>query len=78
MMLFEEAIAGVFYQDGKPECFTSHTLDSTAKNYAQIKKECLAIAKEMNKWHQYLYGKKDILVHTDHQQLETILEKTVK
>ena len=29
----------------------------------------------MSKWHQYLYGKKDILVHTDHQPLETIFKK---
>ncbi len=29
----------------------------------------------MNKWHQYLFGKKDITVHTDHQPLETIFKK---
>ena len=71
----EEAIGGVLLQDGKPVCFTSHTLDSTEKNYAQIEKECLAIVTCMSKWHQYLYGKKDILVHTDHQPLETIFKK---
>ena len=71
----EEGIGGVLLQDGKPVCFTSHTLDSTEKNYAQIEKECLAIVTCMSKWHQYLYGKKDILVHTDHQPLETIFKK---
>ena len=55
----EEAIGGVLLQEGKP------VFDSTEKNYAQIEKECLAIVTCMNKWHQYLYGKKDILVHTD-------------
>ena len=49
----ENAIGGALLQDGKPVCFTSHTLD-----YAQIKKECLAIVMCMNKWHQYLFGKK--------------------
>jgi len=29
----------------------------------------------MNKWHQYLYGKSNITVHTDHQPLETIFKK---
>ena len=29
----------------------------------------------MDKWHQYLYGKHDITVHTDHQPLETIFKK---
>ena len=70
----EEAIGGVLFQEGKPVCFTSHTLDSTEKNYAQIEKECLAIVTCMNKWHQYFYGKKDILVHTDPQPLETIFK----
>ena len=31
----------------------------------------------MNKWHQYLYGKRDITVHTDHQPLETIFKKSL-
>ena len=71
----EEAIGGILLQEGKPVCFTSHTLDSPEKNYAQIEKECLAIVTCMNKWHQYLHGKKDILAHTDHQALETISKK---
>ena len=29
----------------------------------------------MNKWHQYLFGKKDITIHTDHQPLGTIFKK---
>ena len=71
----DEAIGGVLLQNGKPVCFTSHPLDSTERNYAQIEKECLAIITCMIKWHQYLYGKKDILVYTDHQPLETIFRK---
>ena len=56
-------------------CFTLHRLNNTEKNYAQIQKECLAIVSCMDKWHQYLYGKHDITVHTDHQPLETIFKK---
>ena len=58
-----------------PVCFTSHTLNSKERNYAQIKKECLAIVSCMYKWHCYLYGKYDITVHSDRQQLETISKK---
>ena len=71
----EDAIGGVLLQDDQPVCFTSHTLNSTEKNYAQIEKECLAIVSCMDKWYQYLYGKRDITVHTDHQPLETIFKK---
>ena len=41
---------------------------------AQIEKECIAIVSCMDKWHQYLHGKHDITVDTDHQPLETIFK----
>ncbi|CAB4026176.1 Transposon Ty3-G Gag-Pol poly [Paramuricea clavata] len=71
----DEAIGGVLMQEGKPVCFTSHTLTDTEKQYAQIEKECLAIMTSMKKWHQYLFGKHDIIVQTDHQPLEIIFKK---
>ncbi|CAB4043835.1 Hypothetical predicted protein [Paramuricea clavata] len=71
----DEAIGGVLMQEGKPVCFTSHTLTDTEKQYAQIEKECLAIMTSMKRWHQYLFGKHDIIVQTDHQLLETIFKK---
>ena len=71
----EDAIGGILLQNDQPVCFTLHTLNSTEKNYAQIEKECLAIISCMDKWHQYLYSKHDITVHTDHQPLETIFKK---
>ena len=71
----DEAIGGVLMQEGRPVCFTSHTLNKTEKQYAQIEKECLAIVTCMKKWHQYLFGKQNIIVHTDHQPFETIFMK---
>ena len=71
----EDASGGVLLQNDQPVCFTSHRLNNTEKNYAQIEKECLAIVSCMDKWHQYHYGKHDITVHTDHQPLETIFKK---
>ena len=35
--------------------------------YSQIQKECLAICNCFQKFDQWLYGKPDIQVHTDHQ-----------
>ena len=71
----DEAIGGVLMQEGKAVCFTSHTLNDAEKQYAHIEKECLAIVTCMRKWHQYLFGKQNIIVHTDHQPLETIFKK---
>ena len=71
----DKAIGGVLMQEGRSVCFTSHTLNETEKQYAQIEKECLAIVTCMKKWHQYLFGKQNIIVHTDHQPLETIFKK---
>ena len=71
----DNAIGGVLMQEGRPVRFTSHSLNETERNYAQIEKECLAIANCMNKWHQYLFGRNDITVHTDHQPLQTIFKK---
>ena len=34
----EDSIGGVLLQSDQPVCFTSHTLKSTEKNYAQIEK----------------------------------------
>ena len=71
----DRAIGGVLLQEGKPVCFTSHTFNSTGRNYAQIEKECLAIVSCMDKWHYYLYGKYDTTVHSDHQPLEIIFKE---
>ena len=71
----EDAIGGVLLQNDQPVCFTSHRLNNTEKNYTQIEKECLTIVSSMDKWHQYLYRKHDITVHTDHQPLETVFKR---
>ena len=46
----------------------SKTLTETQRKYGQIQKEALAIIFALNKFHQYLYGRKFILV-TDHKPL---------
>ena len=63
--------------DGKlqPVAFTSSSLNPTEQRYSQIEKECLAICNCFQKFDHWLYGKTDIVVHTDHQPLETIVKK---
>ena len=58
------------YQDGseRPIANTSKTLTETQHHYSEIQKEALAIVFALNKFHQFLYGRKFILV-TDHKPL---------
>lgn len=69
--------------DEKPIAFASRSLSALEVNYAQMEKEALSIIiKSINyvlliifgvkKFHQYLYGKKFVLI-TDHKPLATIL-----
>ena len=71
----DTGLGGAMFQEGQPVAFTSSTLSATEINYAPIEKECLAIKVACTKFHQYLYGKRDVVVHSDHQPLETIFKK---
>lgn len=50
------------------------SLSPVEKNYAQIKKELLAVVYGLQKFHQYTYGRK-VSVITDHKPLVTISNK---
>ncbi len=59
----------------QPVAYTSCNLSATEQRYSQIEKECVAICNTFAKFDQWLYGKSDIEVHSDHMPLETVLKK---
>ena len=68
-------LGAALLQNNQPVAYCSSTLTkSEQNNLAQIEKECLAIVHALNRWDQWLYGHRNILVETDHKPLETIFK----
>ena len=65
------------YEDGseRPIANVSKILTDTQRKYSQIQKEALAIIFALHKFHQFLYGRKFILV-TDHKPLTSMFGPT--
>ena len=65
------------YTDGteRPIANVSKTLTDTQRKYSQIQKEALVIILALHKFHQFLYGRKFILV-TDHKPLASLFGPT--
>ena len=67
-------LGAVIMQDGKPVAFSSKTLTTSERRYANIERELLAIVWGPEKFHTYVYGRR-IIVKTDHKPLEAIFKK---
>jgi transposase InsO family protein len=52
----------------RPIAFASKTLTTAQKKYSQLDKEALAIIFGLSRFHQYLYGRKFVII-TDHKPL---------
>ena len=66
-------MGAILLQEQHPIAYASKSLTTSQKNYAQIKKEVLAIVFGCNKFHDYIYGLPNIVVETNHKPLESIL-----
>jgi hypothetical protein len=71
-----DAIGCCILQDNRPVSFASRCLSNTEKEYAQIEKEFLAITYACSKFHYYIYGQENVIIHTDHMPLLSIMKKS--
>ena len=61
----ETDLGAALMQAGKPLAYASRALTTTEQNYAQIKKELLAIVCGMENFHHYTY-RRPVSVEADH------------
>ena len=68
----QRGLGATLLQKGHPVAFTSRSLSTIEKQYAQVKKECLAIVFACKQFNQYLQGRVSITVDTDYKLLVPI------
>ena len=73
----ESGLGTTLLQEGQLVAFASRSLSTVELQYAQIEKECLAIAFACSRFYQYLYGKELTTVETDHKPLVPIFQKSI-
>ncbi|XP_052751506.1 uncharacterized protein K02A2.6-like [Galleria mellonella] len=71
----QNALGAVLMQGGRPVEYASRTLTDAQTRYAQVEKEMLAIVFGCERFHQYIYGQKGVIVESDHKPLEGIFKK---
>ena len=76
-MQCKHGVGATLLQGGQPVTFASHTLSHTERNYAQLKKECLAILFGCQCFDQYLARTGKIVDETDHKPLQPIFKKHI-
>ena len=73
----KSGLGAALLQEGRPVAFSSCVMSQTEQNYAQIEKELLAIVFACEKFDQYIFGRSDVAVESDHRPLETIFKKPI-
>ncbi|XP_049870365.1 uncharacterized protein LOC126369844 [Pectinophora gossypiella] len=69
------ACGGVLIQNDKPIAYCAKSFTKTEQNYSQLEKETNAILVACKKFHNYIWGCKDITIESDHKPLQTIFKK---
>ena len=61
----QSRLGAVLLQEERPVAYSSRVMTQTEQNYAQIEKELLAIAYACEKFDQYIFGRSNVIVHSD-------------
>lgn len=70
----KDGLGAVLLQEEQPVAYASRSLTAAEERYAQIEKETLAIVFALERFHQYVYGRK-VEVLTDHKPIVAIVKK---
>ena len=73
-----KGLGAMLTQEGKPISFASRTLTDTEEKYHPMELECLAVIFACSKFDQYIYGKADLQIFSDHRPLESIFKKEME
>lgn len=77
MRRFPKRNGKALLQEERPVAYSSRVMTQTEQNYAQIEKELLAIVYACEKFDQYIFGRSNVIVQSDHKPLETIFRKPI-
>ena len=73
----EKGLGATLLQKGQPMAFISCSLTKAEQNDAQIEKECLAIVFAYERFNQYIHGRDQTVVQTDHSPVVPIFSKPI-
>ena len=73
----EKGLGATLLQNEQPVAFVSRSLTKAEQNYAQIEKECLAIVFACERFNQYIHGREQTTILTDHRPLVPIFNKPI-
>lgn len=71
----QNGCGSVLLQNNAPVSYASKAFTPTQQKYAQIEKELLSICHACTKFHNYIYGRSDVTIETDHKPLINIFKK---
>ncbi|KAJ8890358.1 hypothetical protein PR048_009866 [Dryococelus australis] len=69
------SVASVLLQENQPIAYASKALTKAQLNYSQIEKEALVILTACKKFHQYVWGNKNLQIESDHKPHQAIFKK---